>query len=351
MALRFRHQYIDRCTPGWENDVCLLGDVDGDGYADVVIGGKEGQDNLVWYRYPSWTRHTIGTANLEAGGVLLDITGNGQLDLVVGRPSGGKELYWFENQGTWRWPMRVIEDTLCKYHDQAVGDVDADGEPEIVVASQEAGVLVYYDLPPDPWVSPWPPECRHLVCEDLMAEGLVVADLNGDGRQEIVAGPNWFEPPGGAGGRWRRHQFADFRDCRAAVGDLNRDGAPEIVLCEGEADQGRLSWFEGRGWEREHLIADDLFHPHSLALASFGGGDGLDVFVAEMGLGRHDRARVLIYVNRGQGQFEEFPVAEGHPTHEAKVGDMGRTGLPDIVGKPYRPGRYVEWWENVSAPE
>lgn len=38
--MRFRHIIVDRQTPGAENDVCLIGDVDGNGYNGIMIGGK-----------------------------------------------------------------------------------------------------------------------------------------------------------------------------------------------------------------------------------------------------------------------------------------------------------------------
>jgi len=39
--VRFRHITVDQQTPGVENDVCLIGGVDGNGYNGIIIGGKE----------------------------------------------------------------------------------------------------------------------------------------------------------------------------------------------------------------------------------------------------------------------------------------------------------------------
>jgi len=196
--LKFRHVVIDPHTIGTGNSMCLVADVNGDGFSDVIIGNyvnppEEGY--LVWYEYPDWKRHIIARANLEAGGAVADVNGDGRLDIVAGQPHFGNELYWFENppDPTQPWARHLIDDAFKKYHDQAVGDVDGDGEDELLVPSQLAKVLVYYDIPPDPAVSPWPERYRHLICDDISIEGLAIVDPDSDGINEIVAGPNIFK--------------------------------------------------------------------------------------------------------------------------------------------------------------
>jgi len=360
--LRFRHVAIDSHTIGTGNSVCLVADINGDGFNDVVIGNyvdppEEGY--LVWYEYPNWERHIVARANLEAGGAVADINGDGRLDIIGGQPYFGHELYWFENppDPTQTWTRHLIDNSFQKYHDQLVGDVDSDGEDEILVPSQKGRVLVYYDIPPDPTVSPWPTRYRHLICDDISIEGLAIVDLDGDGINEVVAGPNIFKPTPDSHEKWSRKVLEEFHartyggyvfsETRVQVADLNGDGLLDLVMSEAESDTGRLAWFEGPDW-RIHMLKDSLFNPHSLAVADFDKDGHLDIFVGEMHLGRNPNPKLLIYLSDGNGTFTEHLIDEGTGTHEAKVADIGNTGRISIVGKPYKPKRQVDLWKNMT---
>ena len=136
----------------------------------------------------------------------------------------GNEMYWFENPAdpTGLWTNRVIENRFNKYHDQTVGDLD--GEPEILFASQKSGIVAYYDIPDDPTQEPWPSKAFHLISEGMPdVEGLVIVDIDGNGKNEVFAGPNIFRND--AGGTWSRQAFAeDYRMTQVAVADLDGDG-------------------------------------------------------------------------------------------------------------------------------
>ena len=348
-ALHFRHQVIDPDPPGAMHDITLLADLTGNGLPDIIIGGKQGPPNLFWYENPGWQRHDMADApDLEAGGAILDITGNGRPDIIAGQQMGGHLLFWFECPDDPRqpWPVRVIEDRFAKYHDQAVGDVDGDGQPEIVFLSQGAGVLGYYDIPADPRVEPWPVEHFHLISDRAGdSEGLAIADLNGDGVPAIVAGTFIYRLEDLRRDHWSREQFIEsYEKTRLMAADLDGDGRLELVVCEGESDVGRLAWCRPPDWEPV-VLREDLFHPHSLEIADFDGNGLPDIFVGEMGLGKWDKPALVIFRNTG-GEFEEHIISRGIPTHEAKVADLTGNGLPDIVGKPYHPQRHIDVWWN-----
>ena len=343
--LAFRHHIVDPSPLGQQNDVCLVGDITGDGRNDIVVGSKYGLDNLVWYENPTWQRHVIATTHLEAGGVLVDITGNGRLDVVAGCPLDAPTgytntgLFWFEcpEEPRRRWTAHTITSQFVKYHDQDAADLDGDGRPEILFASQGSKVLGYFDIPADPTVSPWPADHLHIIADGIHVEGVKAADLDDDGHVEVIAGPNIFKRR--PDGTWTRTTLPVDLDPRtlAAVGDLDGDGALDIVLSEGELDSGRVVWLRGPDWEPT-VLGDGFFNPHSLEVADFDGNGLLDVFVGEMGLCRNPTPREVIFRNQGNGHFEMHVIAH-LPTHGAKAADMTGNGLPDIVGKPFNSGR------------
>jgi len=363
--LKFRHAVIDPNPLETHNSICLVADLNGDGFKDVIIANyivdNSREGTLVWYEYPQWRRHVIAKANLEAGGVVVDVNGDGRPDIVAGQPYYGHELYWFENppDPTQPWARHLIDNSFKKYHDQAVGDVDGDDEDELLIPSQLGRVLVYYDIPPDPTVSPWPEKYRHLICDNLSVEGLAIVDLDGDGVNEVVAGPNIFKPPRDPHDKWSRQILKEFHartygglvfsETRVEVADLNGDGILDLVMTEAESDIGRLAWFEGPNWTM-HIISDCLFHPHSLGVADFNKDGHMDIFVGEMGLERNPSPRLLIYLNDGSAAFTEHLIDSEKPTHEAKIADIGNTGRVSIVGKPFYhpPYNQVDLWENIG---
>lgn len=378
--MRFRHERIDANPPSGRLGSCSTADLTGNGLPDVIVGamgdpvevsfmGKElplrsvrgirqlierFETNVFWYENPGWKRHALSDAPpIDVSATLGDITENGRLDFLAGQGINHHDLYWFEqpDDPRKRWRRRVITDAFEKYHDVVVGDVDNDGEDEVVALSQGSEVIFYYDIPTDPWQSPWPDEARHVIAKNIEVEGALVLDIDGDGKQELIAGPNVFTAPEDPSEPWSREEIAQgWEWTRIAVGDIDGDGDLEVVLAEGDrpfadGQPGRVGWFDPPDWT-PNILADDMFCPHSCQLADFTGDGTLDIYVAEMGLGKNDDPEHLLFTNEGGGQFERNLLSSGIPTHEAKAVDMTGDGRPDIVGKSYSPEHHVDIWYN-----
>ncbi|WP_435320902.1 FG-GAP repeat domain-containing protein [Haloarchaeobius sp. TZWSO28] len=367
--MRFRHERLDESPPCSRQMICTPTDLTGNGKPDVIVGGNEPEPQIYWYENPGWERHelTSGT-KICPGAALGDLTGNGRLDLIVGGPWGGRAVYWYEQPEDPReeWPEHGICDDFHKYHDQWFADVDDDGEPEVVLVSQNSEVVCYYDVPEDPRNGWWPRKNRTFVGAGVGdAEGIQVLDVDGDGKTEIVIGRRIFHRQDEGGDEWEAQRIApDWEEERVRVvaDDLDGDGEPAIVLAECELPSlgarhgiyhdGRLGICRGPDWEPE-VLRDDLHCPHSLQIADFDGDGRPDIYVAESdfaGPNNHttDNCRHFIYRNLGDGEFEEHLIHEGVATHQAKAVDLTGDGRLDIVGKNDTDEPHVDVWYNET---
>lgn len=233
-----------------------------------------------------------------------------------------------------------------KSHDQFVTDLDGDGRLEVYFWNQGSSTLFYALVPDDPRVSPWP-GVRPVATDVVNEEGFAAADVDGDGRLELIAGQSWYRflP----NGEWERNVYTEgYVSTRLGAADLNGDGQIEIVLSEGDASFMRPEVYYGRVvylkpgkdvegmWEAK-LLHDRLVDPHSMVVADFDGDGRPDFFVGELGSPNGDHPHPpaeRIFLNRGDGNFEEHVIDVGIGTHEAKlIAIDGRLG---IAGKPYR---------------
>lgn len=357
---KFRRHIIHRGQPS-ERTSCVVGDFNGDGVDEIIIAARAPITEAYWLgRGPdgNWQRHLIDDtfARAEAGGCLWPIAGSGRLDLVLAGDYKGNEVHWWEcpPDPTQPWQRRTICRMLVNQsHDQMIADIDGDGRAELYFWNQPLSALFCVPVPDDPRVEPWPG--LHVVAGGMREEGLSVADVDGDGKLELIAGLSWYRPLGGR--QWERHEFArGYVSPRSAVADFDGDGRPEIAISEGDASlnkrqYGRVAVFKaGRDpadlWE-EHRLHDRLLDPHSLIAADFDGDGRPDLFVGELGdpLGHDSHPPAMrIYQNLGGGRFQEHIIDQGVGTHEAKL--ITLDGRPGIAGKPFRvlrnPNRDLE---------
>lgn len=333
-----------------ERTTCVVGDLNRDGVPEIVIGARAPRTELYWLgRTPAgtWERHTIDDAfdRLEAGGALADLDGDGDLDLVAGEDSRGNAIYWWECPAdpAQPWTRREIyRMPRNQSHDQMVADVDGDGRLEVYFWNQGSETLFYVPVPDDPRISPWPGV--QPVAVGVREEGLGVADVDGDGRMELIAGLSWYRPQ--ANGVWERHIFAEgYVSPKSVAADFDGDGRPEIAISEGDAslngrEYGRVVLFRAGAdpeapWQAE-VLHDRLLEPHSLQAADFDGDGRPELYVGEMGLpdGNHSHPPAQRIFLWRDGQMEEHVIDQGVGTHEARLIVLdGRVG---VAGKPYR---------------
>jgi hypothetical protein len=126
--------------PATEVPRCLdAGDVDGDGDQDIVIGYQSGEHRV-------GILHNDGVGNFGSAQLLaliggraddvaaIDLDGDDDLDLLI-LQAGGEEVVVLENEGSGSFAQPVAYGGISSayFGHLAVGDIDADDDPDLVV--------------------------------------------------------------------------------------------------------------------------------------------------------------------------------------------------------------------------
>jgi hypothetical protein len=173
-----------------------LGDIDGDGHLDLVLSGGLRRPEIEWWRNPGsapgsgiWEKHFVGnTINMSKMIEVADVNGNGRLDVVATdseNPDSG--LFWFEaprDPIRGKWIRHDIDKGYNGLDSLSVADMNRDGRPDIVVGETKDQLrLVIYEN-----VGGGKSWKKHLVDQGKEShKGANAVDLDGDGDLDIVS--------------------------------------------------------------------------------------------------------------------------------------------------------------------
>ena len=196
-----------------------VGDVNGDGRPDIIRPNA-------WFEAPAdprngkWIEHPLALGGLDGKAEhtpqiwVYDVNGDGLPDIITSS-AHRHGIFWYEqvrDGGKISWKQHVIDKTWTQAHSITLADLDGDGVPELVTGKRflahnggdpgafEPLGLYYYKLKK----GPNPVWTKHVISYDKgIGSGMTVevADMNGDGKPDIVVtgkwgGPVWFENQG-----------------------------------------------------------------------------------------------------------------------------------------------------------
>jgi hypothetical protein len=234
---------------------------------------------------------------------------------------------------------------------KAVGDLNGDGLPDLIVGGRSGGGLVWYENPG------W---SRHdIAATEAFSTDHEVADIDGDGRNDLVSltydAVAWFRSPD-----WARTDIAWAHLHDIEVADLDGDGRPDVVgrgqTAFDDTPPGLHLYFQqDSGWENREFPAPP---GEGLKLSDVDGDGFADVVISGQWI-QNPGAR------DGEWRAHTFSSSWTWPDASVATGDVNGDGRTDIVLSPaetagmrYRiswfeapPDRTGEWSEHVVLPD
>lgn len=252
---------------------------------------------------------------------LGDLDGDGDLDAVIGSEYASAILWINDGQGVF------VESSanLSTGNAVAIADLDGDGFLDVLVGSMRASLV--------PW---WNDGSGIFVRgESLVGSGtmeIVAADMNGDALIDIFVGRSGRDQlllnNGARGFETIDQVLSSSYTGGVAIGDMDGDGDPDVVTA-GWNGAGVVWANDGHG-ELSSLceIPTYSLHVHSAELVDIDRDGDLDVFFATAG----GLCCQNMWLNDGHGQLTVNPFDFGSETmHGVAIGDVNSDGWNDAV--------------------
>ncbi len=354
LTIPFEYVEVDSSTAG---DVKLVGDIDGDGLPDLLIGGMAAYgETLNWYHNPDWSKTEIATAAVEftTDGALGDVDGDGDLDIIVPDGDSGNNLMWFENPrpsgdptvGA-QWEKHPIGAVNGNGKDVKPADYDKDGRLDVATRNN-LEAMVFFQTAANTWSK------QVFSGVSTGYEGMASGDIDKDNNTDLVLQGVWLRNPGGAAaripGNWSQHTIGSAPgNFKALVVDLNQDGKVDVLFSSSE-DTADVDWWtptasDPTGAWTKHTIINWLEKAHTLQAADMDLDGDLDVVLAQMHTSSATEIMVMENTD-GQATAWQKQVVDTGGIHNGVVADIDNDGDFDIYGANWTGNPPVKLWIN-----
>ncbi len=331
---------IDYIVGGGAGDAedVAMGDLNGDSRSDLaIVSDKDGAVSVV-LNDGDGLFSPVAAYETPAGGEvrIADLNGDGKQDLVVSSPpANGVSVLLNRGDGTFL-PSAVYSiGSAPNAHElpYALADLNGDGRPDIVAAIE--GLRQFFVLL-NMGDGTFAATAAYATVSKL--HGIAAGDVNGDGKADVVV-PNFrartvsvFLNHGGGTFGARSNFRTGARPNTVALADFNGDHRLDVATGNCCTASDRISLLLNRG--RARLAPRREFRAGDPR-------DHLPLFLEAMDL-NGDRKPDLVYgnvrLNRGGGRFEpELCCADG------AIGDLNGDGRPDQAYSTVRKGSWNVW--------
>ncbi len=340
------------------------GDIDGDHDREIVLGGLSGKlyawhlDGSLVAGWPmTLDAEALGPGPISGSAAVADINADGADEVCVGATDGS---VWILRGGGYvsaGWPKLLPPSSdppnpAAIHAPPAVADLDGDGEPEIVVATNAGRIHAWHTngMP----VADWPVEVPHRARAGYV--GPAIGDVNADGDLEIVVaseqgllGPATvavFNARGELLPGWPR-DLPETVNAGIALGDLSGDGLAEIAVAT-IGGNPLVYVFDGRtaeplpGWPlrlREETVNA------SPVIADLDGDATPDLLVASLSSGPETRTWLWAFSGDGH-QLSGFPILLPYDEivrASPAVADLDGDGDLELLAATERMGDLHAW--------
>ena len=306
---------VDYDSVGSETESVVVADVNGDGKPDIVLGnGDSGPSVAVLLGNGNGTfQPGLGYETMVGGTnsiAVADLNGDGKLDVAAlgtcysgpgcTQGDGAIAFLWGIGDGTFETGTQAYDSGGTQAVSIAVADVNRDGKPDLVVANEfpgkgqsmgSVGVLLGNGDGTFQPVVDYPVR---------QAFDVIIADVNGDGKPDILAvsaGECVVVMLGNGDGTFQPGACYDTGGDTVglAVGDINGDGLPDIVASN-EID-GTVAVLLGNGdGTFQPAVTQTCSDPRSLALRDLNGDGRIDLVVGSSDGSTYPLVGVMLHV-------------------------------------------------------
>lgn len=242
----------------WPTRNATIADLNGDALPDIVVanrsGGRPGANYLCLNRGRGRFDSACDVFSTESATTITaaDVSGDGLVDLVVPHRDGGQShVYVNGGQGAFSAATRMpFGPASAHIRMSAAADLNGDGRQDLVAIDEKTGVAVYFGEPGNGLSAAVP-----IGLGDRAPYALALGDLDRDGHTDLVVGYIEARPAvffnDGSGRRFTPVPFGDNTGTAygIAIGDLDEDGHRDIAIARSEAPN--VLYFGGAGMARD----------------------------------------------------------------------------------------------------